>query len=612
MRLLSDRGDTSRDVMVLNKKAGVIMKTARMLLGVLSLLVVLTASGVEPLEVLPEMKIREVTVFKDGHAFVLHRGKMPVTVSGDVVLDYLPAPVLGTYWPFSADEEAELKAVTAGRHRVMVGKTALTIREMIEGNIGASVVVTEKPLADDAGGSTFYEDVIESVPTRSGAELARLAPPASGEVLPQKGSIVMLRTVKGLKAVDINRIADVTFADKCEGTLHEEEFRDRLTLDLKWKKKQRDTVDVGMSYLQRGIRWIPAYRVELMPDNRVVVKLEASLINELADIENVTVNLVVGVPSFAFSDSVDPISLKQHVAQLTSHFQQNSQTAYAFSNAIMSQRAMPARGTNRSAAGGGASMDLGPELSGSHKSEDLYIFTIENISLRKGERMVMPIAEYEFDYKDIYAVDIPFTPPADVLRNLGSSQRRDLVKMFHSPKVKHKLRIKNSGEHPLTTAPAMIVKNGRIIAQGMMTYTPVDGDVDIELTTAVDISVKKTDKETKRTPNAVVWSGDNYARIDLEGSISLFNYKKESVTVEVTRYVLGNLGEVGQNGKKEMANPFENRNYMPDEQTSSWWYNYSWPWWWYRHNGIGKVTWETQLKPGAEADHTYSWHYFWR
>ena len=38
------------------------------------------------------MPVRELTIFKDGHAFVLHEGNMPTDESGNVVLDYLPAP----------------------------------------------------------------------------------------------------------------------------------------------------------------------------------------------------------------------------------------------------------------------------------------------------------------------------------------------------------------------------------------------------------------------------------------------------------------------------------------------------------------------------------------
>ena len=67
---------------------------------------------------LSKMPVREVTVFKDGHAFVLHEGNLPVAVDGSVALDGLPAPVLGTFWPYSAEKGATLRAVVAGQKRV--------------------------------------------------------------------------------------------------------------------------------------------------------------------------------------------------------------------------------------------------------------------------------------------------------------------------------------------------------------------------------------------------------------------------------------------------------------------------------------------------------------
>ena len=67
-----------------------------------------SAEEAAPLSALAKMPVREVTVFKDGHAFVLHDGKMPVEPSGDVLMDYLPAPVLGTFWPYSADKERQV------------------------------------------------------------------------------------------------------------------------------------------------------------------------------------------------------------------------------------------------------------------------------------------------------------------------------------------------------------------------------------------------------------------------------------------------------------------------------------------------------------------------
>ena len=553
------------------------------------------------------MKIKEITVFKDGHVFVLHSGRMPVDPSGRVVMDYLPTPVLGTYWPYSADKKAELRAVTVGKRKVLVEKTALSIREMIEANVGAKVIITERPVSQNSP-AQFYEATIMEIPTRSSEELEALMPSASEEHLPQKGNVVMLRTDKGIKVIEFSRILDITFTDARKKKLATEEFRHLLTLDLKWQGKVHPEVDVGMIYLQKGINWIPSYKIIIDDKGEAKVKLEATLINELADINDVTAHLVVGIPSFAFKNSIDPIALHQSVAELSSSFKDDSETAYGLSQAKMF-RSKDDRFSSRTSS---QKMPLGPEFGGSQQHEDLYLFTVKHLSLRKGERMVVPIAEYNLSYEDVYRLDIPFSPPNEVLRSLGHSQRIDLIRT-QGPKAKHNIRLVNKSKHPFTIAPVMIMKADRIVAQGMMNYTPVGGKVDIELTTAMDITVKKTDNEIKRVPNAVNLDGDQYTRINLEGKITLKNHKDEQVTVEITRYILGNIDTVNQKGKKEMINLLEDKSFLP-RSPSRWWYNYHWPQWWQYLNGIGRIKWTTTLAPNKSVEHKYTWHYFsrWR
>ena len=60
------------------------------------------------------MPVKEVTVFKDGHAFVLHEGALPTDAAGNVLMDYLPSPVLGTFWPYSSNADVKLVGVVAG------------------------------------------------------------------------------------------------------------------------------------------------------------------------------------------------------------------------------------------------------------------------------------------------------------------------------------------------------------------------------------------------------------------------------------------------------------------------------------------------------------------
>ena len=76
---------------------------------------------------LSSMPVREITVFKDGHAFVLHEGNVATDDAGNVHLDYLPSPVIGTFWPYSADPKVKLESVAAGKHRVELERTALSL-----------------------------------------------------------------------------------------------------------------------------------------------------------------------------------------------------------------------------------------------------------------------------------------------------------------------------------------------------------------------------------------------------------------------------------------------------------------------------------------------------
>ena len=118
------------------------------LLGLL-LLLPLVARGAD-LPAQAAIPVREVSVFKDGHAFVVHRGSVAVDAAGDTVLRHLPAPVMGTFWVGAIDGGAEQRgigvaAVTASQSRVRVERTALSLKDLVDANPGAKVLVTETP-----------------------------------------------------------------------------------------------------------------------------------------------------------------------------------------------------------------------------------------------------------------------------------------------------------------------------------------------------------------------------------------------------------------------------------------------------------------------------------
>jgi len=316
---------------------------------------------------------------------------------------------------------------------------------------------------------------------------------------------------------------------------------------------------------------------------------------------------VIGVPSFAFKDTMDPIALQQSVAELSPYFQKDRMSN--LSNAIASQvvalderSAQPARG----------GPNLGPDIPESTKSEDLFVFTVRHVTMRKGERLVAGVAEYAIPYTDVFSLDLPFAPPPEVRANLNTEQEAEMARLFSAPKVAHKVRFTNKSNYPLTTAPALVVRDNRVLAQGLITYTAVNATSDLEITKAVDIQVVKSDAETARVPNAAKWQGDEYARIDLAGKIKLTNYRDKGVDIEVTRHVLGNVTAADNNGVVTRVNVFEDGSYMAADDRPQWWRWYSWPSWWPHFNGVGRINWKIRIEPGKSVELGYTWHYFWR
>ena len=568
---------------------------------------------------LSRLPVKEITVFKDGHCLMLHSGTMPIDADGNVVLDSVPTPVLGTFWPFSNDKDAKLVSTVSGQRLVKIDRTALTLKELINANVGADVIIREMPVspADKDAQPISYPAKILSIPTQSIAELERTSPPGTTPTADQPSNFVLLKVDSGTRLVLMDRILDLTFRGDLKPSWSHEEYRNVITLKLAVNQdRTKHNIDVGMMYVQKGIRWIPNYKVTIDGNGQAKVQLQATILNEMTDLNDVTANLVIGVPSFDFKDTIDPIAVQQVVAQLSQYFQPNVQTGFGMSNAIMTQ-AGARMGEYRPQAPAAEAqpprpMDLGPEIAGSGKSEDLFVFTVNHITLKKGQRMVVPVTEYTLPYTDVYALDIPFAPPPDVRRSWNTQQQADIVRLYNAPKVMHKIRLQNDSKYPLTTAPALIVRDGKALGQGMMSYSPIGSPCDLNLTTAVDIKVKKSDEETGRTPDAAHWEGSSFFRIDLIGHIMLTNYSTKPVQIEVTRNILGNADAVEPEGKIEAINLFEDYDYAAPGDYPQWWGWYSWPYWWYHFNSVSRLTWSVKLDPQQKTELKYRWYYYWR
>ncbi len=559
--------------------------------------------------VLQSIPVREVTVFKDGHAFVLHEGRMPTNPEGNVGVDYLPRPIVGTFWPYCADSAAKLDAVTAGKRHVNIERTALDLRSLIATNPGKNVVVTENGPKDT---TIRYDAKIVGIPTRTSAELMATSPPGTADATAQKGDVVMLRVGADTKVIPIGNIRDITFAGDPVAKVADDEIRNFMMLKLAWNGTPRTEAEVGLVYLQHGMRWIPNYRVTIDGAGKAHVELEATLVNDLTDLDDVTVNLVVGVPTFKFSDTLDPISLqevRETAARVAQRAPYQSQMHF-LSNAATTQMAAPMRDAEPAAAP--VTTDLGPSI-GAGRNEDLYLFTLLHVTLKRGERLVKPVASFDLTYEDIYTVEIPFAPSFEMFQDgFDSGQARELARLQAQPRAMHKIRLANGGQAPLTTAPALILSRKNVLAQSMMTYTAPGAKVDLSITNAMDVVVMLSDRETARKFHALSINDSQYMRINSQGKIILTNRRAEPVRIEVTRYVLGTIDQTDNDGKVLSSSLIDYQAFLEDGGLSNWLNRM--PWWvWNSHiNSIDRGRWELTLDHGESKTLGYEWHYFWR
>ncbi|BDI29979.1 hypothetical protein CCAX7_20300 [Capsulimonas corticalis] len=548
---------------------------------------------------LTKLPVREITVFKDGHAFLLREGSAATDVAGNVALDELPIPVLGTFWPYSGDTHVKLTSVVASERPATTARTATTIREMLDANPGASVQIT------DTSNNTFDAVVIgiphapRPEPMSDNISGERILPP------PLTPSIVLLKQAAGgTLAFPIDRIQSVSFKGDFHPEVSDDIERRSLTMHLSWSGGHADKAQVGMVYLEKGIRWLPSYKIDLDGKGRAHVQLEATLANEMIDLNDVTVNLVIGAPTFAMAGSVDPIALQDTAAKLSPLFSPSggARMGYAFSNALASQSAY------RAVSDASQAEPSGPAVTGAAGNEDLFVFTVSHITLKKGERMVVPISDYTIPYSDVYTLDLPAVPPLEVRPYLNSNYgfnnygNNNEPKLVDASPVMHKIRLVNSNNAPLTTAPALVLRDGRLIAQGLMSYAAIGGTTDLPLTPAINVKVFKNSKEAKRTANAATWAGVSYDRVDIAGMLTITNYENQEINLEVTRQVLGMLDTASAPGKVEQLSTLDSEDAPPISSQE----------WWNHFNGIGKASWTVKMTPKQCLDLKYTWHYFVR
>ncbi len=515
-------------------------------------------------------KAKNIAVFKNGIGFFMREGTVRLN-DGWAVTEYVPNASLGSLWIGSFDKDTILEEVISFNEDVQRSFEAITIEELLASNIGKKVKVTY--------GDKIVEGTIKSVPDPRepekgpGARIESNRNVYDPRLQPKLAAIVILGTEEGEVVLNKSNISKVEFPKDFSASYLSKEKAKRIKFRVAGSKKE---AKLGLSYLQKGINWVPSYLVNLEDSQKARITMKAILINDSEDLENVDFFFVVGYPNFLYADVLSPLALEESITQFIQNLRREGRQEDAGGLAAITRQRADFRES-----GPLSNLDYGYEtikgLPGAAE-EDLFLYHKEKTSIKKGERGYYPIFFDEVDYKHIYEWEIPDTINVDP----RGYQRSEQEKKEKEP-VWHSAKLSNSTRYPWTTAPAFVVSGWKPLAQDTLNYTPQNAKTNLKLTVATDVKHERHEYEIDRQRDVRIYN-HNYDLITVKGELSIKNHKNKEITMEIKKRLTGEAAEVSYKGKIEKgAEGLRGVN-----QNSS-------------------ISWEIPLKAGEEINVTYKY-----
>lgn len=473
-------------------------------------------------------EVKRVAVFKNGYAFTYREGETTVN-NGWAYTTRTPIGVLGTVWGYSTSPNTKVMQLLASEAEKSELERVTDIADILLANEGAKIRFVDAY----SNPSKSYEGTYEI--------LSRNRNFAVSSVSTIQEINIALKTETGVMFFPITNIRNIEIIGqpKFEKPKKTKEFRLSMKVD---GAADGQKLNLGIAALERGIRWIPAYRVEVKGDpiKEAKLELEAMLVNDLTDMKNTDVYFVVGVPSFLFQNEISPLSLNTGFAGVNTGFRRDQ--GY-LSNAIMTQRA-----------GGEVELDdkeISPtspdeEKVASSSAEQLFLYQASQINLKKGERMSQRLFSLTIPCSEVFewTIDDSTNPDQD-------SARSGVITQPLTNQVWYGLKLKNTTGMPWTTAPAVSFREWKPLGQNLLSFTPIGGENILRVTPATEVIGTHRLEEKMREPKQIRYSGStyDYDLVTVEGTIKLKNVKKQPVELVLTRKVSGDVTAAGDNGK---------------------------------------------------------------
>jgi len=507
---------------------------------------------------------QSVSIFKNGQSFFIKNGQVKTTDGQWKMLEQdVPAALFGTLWFHSS--EGAINSTKSYPDTLISTKeeTAAVILDVLKLNQGKQMILHLK-------NDKTLTGTIESITKTQNAEDTKNRYNHLARVVVFKTETQWITFLSG----DIQRI---DFLEQPNFMMKTTEKLPKNIIEIGFENKEA-TQNLEMMYLRNGLNWSPEYLLELNSDTEAKLTLQAEIANNGEDLEQVDLNLVIGVPNFKFATQAAMlVNFMKEIRQSSNRNNHNN-----FSNVSMGQSS--SYGVNSDFQGNAAP----PEAVAGSANGDLFFYNLPQFSLPKGGRAMQELFAENVNIAHIYECNLTANPTAGY-------RKEYLFTAPTSNNVIHSVKVTNKTTQPWTTGSVFVVNQDgktRPVSQDMLNYTPSKGHTFIKLTEAPDVKIEQAEKEISRQPKAKLTPQKNgywYDLVKVEGQIKIRNYKDKAIDLNVRRPINGTLGNSSIEWLKEEV---INRNN--------------------NLNALTNVCWETTLEGGKELIIKYNYEIYVR
>ncbi len=611
--------------------------------------------------------IRRVIVYKDGHCFTQREATL-ILRNDRAYTSSIPYALFGSVWAYSRNPQVPLIQLTG---QVVYRDEEVkpdNLRELLILNANQRVEVELHPLPFYMGGERAPR--VSSEVVRGVLRVARSALPPSDSYqpppwapaptdagrpsspwtggyfgrMPEPGAEFWIESAEGIVPFSVTQVKRVRFLDTPKRARTEKVATARWELLFGGDTKSGQSVTVVLCAVERGLIWLPEYRLHLpSPDaTTATLSLNATLLNELSDLKDAAVYVAIGLPQFLTGDTLSPLSLRADFLRLSQWFGEDAGAARGlvgqFGGFGGFGGVVPAAPATSGPGGMGGALPFGMGLETLMGSEmvqpdqpetmagmlpdpvagttaPLALLPLPRLSLARNAAVYLTLREQQVPVRRVYFWQADLTgadtddtsapppssfgfdsrrqpPPPSARAFRTYEELREYINRTRRLRgeVQDVLIVSNTGNIPWTTAPILLLQGETPVAQDVLLYTPAGADAMVYLGVTRRVTISHTYSTEGRWERGVE---QKFVR----GQLRVVNLNPEPAPLMVHLRIQGEFVTAAIPPTQILAAGRAPTRF-------GWW----WDWWeWHKRRGATLLIWELTVPPGETV-----WDYRYR